>query len=192
MQDNPFSNESLSIQPASHDIAIPLQTLGTIIYTNTCAPTDQELCQHPHIVLSSTADWDPHHVRFPSHDVEEEYRSTINAIQTRQHFAPSFISTIDDPAIFAEWFISLVQVHDPNMDKADVPSAQTFHTKEREMTVTAADLSERWFIGLAQAEKTIAPQHRGYYDRQYYHLLGGTVLTGCMRGRDSGAPCILI
>ena len=83
VQDNPFSNERLSIQPASHDIAIALQTLGTIIYANTRAPTDQELGQHPHIVLSSTADWDPHHVRFPSHDVEEESRSTINANQTR-------------------------------------------------------------------------------------------------------------
>ena len=157
MQDNFFSYERLSIQPASHDIAIPLQTLGTIIYANTRAPTDQELGQHPHIVLSSAADWDPQHVRFPSHDVEEESRSTINTIQTRQQYCvePSFIGTIDDPPTFAERLISLVQVHDPNVDKADVPSAQTFHTKERKTTVTAADLSERWFIGLAQAEKTI-------------------------------------
>ena len=65
VQDNPFSTERLSIQPASHDITIPLQTLGTIIYANTHAPTDQELSQHPHIAMSSHADWDPHHVRFP-------------------------------------------------------------------------------------------------------------------------------
>ena len=157
VQDKPFSNERLSIQPAFHDITIPLQTLGTIIYANTRAPTDQELGQHPHIFLSSTADWDPHHVRFPSHAVEEESRSTINAIQMRQQYCvePSLVGTIDDPATFAERLISSVQVHDPNMDKADVPSTQTFYTKERKMTVTAADLSERWFIGLAQAEKFI-------------------------------------
>ena len=81
VQDNPFSNERLSIQPAFHDISIPLQTLGTIIYANTRAPTDQELGQHPHIVLSSDAGWDPHHIWFPSHAVEEESRSTINTIQ---------------------------------------------------------------------------------------------------------------
>ena len=159
VQDNPFSNERLSIQSAFHDIAIPFQTLGTIIYaySNTRAPTDQELGQHPHIVLSSTADWDPHHVRFPSHAVEEESRSTINTMQMQQQYCvePSFDGTIDDPATFAEWLISSVQVHDPNMDKADVPSAQAFHTKERKMTITAADLSKRWFIGLSQAEKTI-------------------------------------
>ena len=144
VQDNPFSTERLSIQPASHDITIPLQTLSTIIYPNTHAPTDQELSQHPHIMLRSNADWDPHHVRFPSHDMEEESRTTINAIQTRQQYnvEPSFVSTINDPATFAEWLISSVQVHDPNMDKADVPSAQIFHTKERKATVTTADLSE--------------------------------------------------
>ena len=96
VQDNPFSNERLSIQPAFHDIAIPLQTLGTIIYSNTRAPTDHELGQHPHIVLTSPADWDPHHVRFLSHAVEEESRSTINAIQPR--LEPNFVGTIDDPA----------------------------------------------------------------------------------------------
>ena len=165
VQDNPFSTEGLSIQPASHDITIPLQTLGTIIFANTHAPTDQELNKHPHIVLSYTADWDPHHIRFPSHDVEEESKSTINTIQTRPQYdirnfcaynvEPSFVGTIDDPVTFAERLISSVQVHDPNMDKVDEPSAQTFHTKERKTTVTAADLSERWFIGLKQAEKTI-------------------------------------
>ena len=193
VQDNPFSNERLSIQPAFHDISIPLQTLGTIIYANTRAPTDQELGQHPHIVLSSNADWDPHHVRFPSHAVEEESRSTINAIQTRQQYC---VGTIVDPATFAERLISSVQVHDPNMDKADVPSAQTFHTKERNTTVTTADLSERWFIGLAQAEKTIRattqrllrsailPLVRRYRaDRMYERpRFKGTVYTDTMHG----------
>ena len=157
MQDNPFSTEKLSIQPASHDMTIPLQTLGTIIHANTHAPTDQELSKNPHIVLSSNADWDPHHIRFPSHDVEEESRSTINAIQMQQqcNVEPSLNGTIGDPARFAERLISSAQVHDPNMDKADMPSAQTFHTKERKTTVTAADLSERLFIGLRQAENTI-------------------------------------
>ena len=198
VQDNPFSNERLSIKPAFHDITIPHQTLSTIIYANTRAPTNQELGQHPHIVLSSTADWDPHHVRFPSHAMEEESRSTINAIQTLQQYCvePSFVGTINDPATFAERLISSVQVHDPNMDKADVPSAQTFHTKKRKTTVTTADLSERWFIGLTQAEKTIwattqrllrsaiLPLVRRYHaDRMYERpRFRGTVYTDMMHG----------
>ena len=153
VQDNPFSTKWIMIQPASHNITIPLQTLGTIIYANTNAPTDQELTTHPHIVLSSKADWDPHQVRFHSHDVGEESKSTINTNQMRQQYdirnfchynvEPSFVASIDDPVTLSEQLISLVQVHNTNMDKVDVPSAQTFHTKERKTTVTTTDLSER-------------------------------------------------
>ena len=163
-------NESLWMGDSlTHSLINPNQLCAfgtdTILFANTHAPTDQELNKCPHIMLSSNTDWDPHHVCFPSHDVEEESRSTINAIQMRQQYnirnfcyynvEPSFIGTINDPVTFAEQLISLVQVDDSNMDKVDVPSAQTFHTKERIMTVTAADLSEQWFIGLKQAEKTI-------------------------------------
>ena len=165
MQDNPFSTKRLSIKPASHDITIPLQSIGTIIYANTHPPTDQELNTHPHIDLSSNADWDTHDVQFPSHGLEEKSRSTINAIQIYQQYnihnlchynvEPSFVGTIDNPVTFAQRLISSVQLHDPNMDKVDVPSTQTFDTKERKTIATAADLSERWFIGLKQAEKTI-------------------------------------
>ena len=76
-------------------------------------------------------------------------------MQQQYNVEPSFVGTIAGPATFAERLILLVEVHDPNMDMADVPSAQTFHTKKRKMTITTADLSERWFIGLKQAEKTI-------------------------------------
>ena len=112
VQDNPFSTKGLTIQPASHDITIPLPTLGTIIYANTHAPTDQELTTRPHIVLSSNTDWDTHHVPFPSLDVEEESKSTISAIQMQQQYdirnfchynvKPSFVGTIDDLVTFAE------------------------------------------------------------------------------------------
>ena len=109
---------------------------------------------------------------------------------------PSFVSTIDNPVTFAEQLILLVQVHDPNVDKVDVPSAQTFHTKERKTTVTAADLSERWFIGLKQAEKTICattqrllrsailPLIRRYRaDRTYERLrFRGIIYTDTMHG----------
>ena len=43
----------------------------------------------------------------------------------------------------------------PMQLKEDVPSSKTFHTSERKSTVSASDLSERWFIGLKQATQTI-------------------------------------
>ena len=82
VQDNPYRTDPLGIKPPPYDFEIPLSTAGTIIYTDTRAPTQSELAALLFIVLTSTDDWDPHHVRFPSHDVEEANKATINAIQS--------------------------------------------------------------------------------------------------------------
>ena len=62
---------------------------------------------------------------------------------------------VDDPATFSIRLLSSVQAHDPLQIKEDVPSVKTFHTSEHKITVSASDLSERWFIGLKQATQTI-------------------------------------
>ena len=83
VQDNPYHTDPLRITPPPYDLEILLCTAGTIIYANTRAPTQTELATLPFVALTSSADWDPHHVWFPSHDVEEARRATINAIQSR-------------------------------------------------------------------------------------------------------------
>ena len=165
VQDNPYHTDPLGIKPPPYDFEIPLSTAGTIIYTDTRAPTQSELAALPFIVLTSSDDWDPHHVWFPSHDVEEANKPTINAIQSRQqrdlhqygcyNVEPGLQGTVDDPAAFSIRLISAVQIHDPMQLKEDAPSSKTFHTSERKSTVSASDLSERWFIGLKQATQTI-------------------------------------
>ena len=37
----------------------------------------------------------------------------------------------------------------------DIPSPRTFLSKERHTSITAAELSERWLIGLSQATDTL-------------------------------------
>ena len=165
VQDNLYHTDPLGIKPPPYDLEIPLHTAGTIIYANTRAPTKNELATLPFIALTSSADWDPHHVRFPSHDVEEARRATINAIQSRQqrdvhqygcyNIKPGLLGMVDDPATFSIRLISAVQIHDPLQLKEDVPSSKTFHTSEHKSTVSVSDLSERWFIGLKQATQTI-------------------------------------
>ena len=165
VQDNPYHTDPLGIKPPPYDLEIPLHTAGTIICANTRAPMQNELATLPFITLTLCADWDPHHVRFPSHDVEKARRATINAIQSRQqrhmhqygcyNIEPGLQGTVDDPATFSIRLISAVQIHDPLQLKEDVPSSKTFHTSERKSTVSASDLSERWFIGLKQATQTI-------------------------------------
>ena len=165
VQDNPYHTDPLGIKPPPYDLEIPLRTPGTIIYADTRAPTQNELATLPFIALTSSADWDLHHVWFPSHDVEEARRATINAIQSRQqrdvhqygcyNIERGLQGTVDDPATFSIRLISAVQIHDPLQLKEDVPSSKTFHTSERKSTVSASDLIERWFIGLKQATRTI-------------------------------------
>ena len=69
VQDNPYHTDPLRITPPPYDLEIPLHTAGTIIYANTRAPTQAELATLPFITLTLSADWDRHHIRFPSHDV---------------------------------------------------------------------------------------------------------------------------
>ena len=65
--------------------------------------------------------------------------------------------TIYDPIMVASLMSSHVQVTEVTAPSTlqDVPSAQTFQSKERHSTVTPSDLSERWYIGLGQATQTL-------------------------------------
>ena len=195
VQDNPYHTDPIGITPPPYGLEIPLCTAGTIIYANTCEPTQAELTSLPFIALTSSADWDPHHVRFPSHDVEEARRATINAIQTRQqrdvhqygcyNIEQGLQGTVVDPATFSIRLISAVQINDPLQLKEDVPSDKTFHTSERKSTVSALHLSERWFIGLKQVTQTIKSTSQWLLRSAILPLaqrLRGVVYTDTMHG----------
>ena len=57
----------------------------------------------------------------------------------------------------ASLMLSLVKVAEVTMPPTlqEVPSAQTFQSKECHSTLTPTDLSERWYIGLGQATQTL-------------------------------------
>ena len=158
VQDNPFSHDPLVIEPPNDDVTIPLTTLGTIIYADTRVPTQEELATLPHVVLTADSPWDPHHIQFPSRDMET---SKINATQTHKrgqlidNFEPGLQGTVHDPTTLITHLISSIQVHNPTVTKDDLPMAKTFHSAERRQNVSVADISERWFIGLRQAADTI-------------------------------------
>ncbi len=47
------------------------------------------------------------------------------------------------------------EVHTNDSTGLDVPLVRIFTSKERHIGVSAKELSEQWFIGLAQAHNTI-------------------------------------
>ena len=130
--------------------------MGTIIYFNTCAPSDHELSTLPHIPLSSSATWDPHNVVFPTHCVERgEHQLQISSISSISSSAHDLTTTIHDPVTFHSRLVSLVQVHAPFKSPDELPPVPTFQSKSRHSSVTPEDLSEQWFIGLKKAKDTI-------------------------------------
>ena len=134
VQDNPFSRDPLVIEPPNNDVTIPLSTLGTIIYVDTRVPTQEELAALPHVVLTADSPWDPHHIQFPSRDMEAV---KVNATQTHKrgqlidNVEPGLQGTVHDPATLITCLISSIQVHNPTVTKDDLPIAKTFHSTKK-------------------------------------------------------------
>ena len=56
---------ALSVITEENELCIELVMAGTVVYAETFTPSDQELHQCPHIILSSPHAWDPQNVFFP-------------------------------------------------------------------------------------------------------------------------------
>ena len=152
----------MGIEDLSSGITIPLATLGTVIYADTRSCTNDDLSRLPHIVLSSDAHWDPHGVLFPAHCSDREVASITMSSTCQQHDFNSNLKTdanigsiCFNPFELASHLVTSIQVTGPNQEKQDILSSKTFTSKERHNMVTPEDISNRWFIGLAQASKTI-------------------------------------
>ena len=135
VQDNPFSHDPLVIEPPNDNVTIPLTTLGTIIYADTRVPTQDELATLPHVVLTAHSPWDPHHIQFPSCDMETV---KINATQTHKrgqlinNFELGLQGTVHDPTTLITRLMSSIQVHNPTAKKDELPMAKTQRRKETE------------------------------------------------------------
>jgi hypothetical protein len=175
VQDNPYSVESIHIGAEDGDFILPLLASGTMIYFDSHTPSNQELHTCRHITLTSPSLWNPHDITFPSpsHQVEE-----ISQLRSRRDDDDYVFVTLSPDEFAAQIIISVkineipvehvsvehvsvepthVVISDARIDNVldDVPLRRTFVSDQRHTAVTAAELSERWCIGLAQATNTI-------------------------------------
>ena len=196
VQDNPFDTKPLSI--TTDDVSIEPYSEGTIICGDTWTPTESELGQLPWLILTSLHDWDPHNVCFLSCSGQSSDNTPIESSHSILAVDTLLQHTIYDPMMVASLMSSQVQVAEIVMPSAlqDVPSAQTFQSKERHLTITPSDLSKRWYIGLGQVTQTLkvttqqlmhsailplAWQYR--VDRMFIRLrICGTIYTDTMNG----------
>ena len=89
--------------------------------------------------------------------MEERLISRVESLRASEMSDDDDIVVSLNPQELVERMISQVKVSDVRVDEmpTDVPLRRTFVSNERHTAVTAAELSERWCIGLAQATNTI-------------------------------------
>ena len=70
VQDNPFDRVQMHLATEDGSLTILMEADGTTIKFPTRSPTDQELRECPHVVMTSRAEWNPRSVVFPEHTCE--------------------------------------------------------------------------------------------------------------------------
>jgi hypothetical protein len=160
VQDNPFDSQSLHLSSHDDEITIPMYADGTVIYFLSRTPTDFELSHCRHVQLSSNSPWDPRDVQFPTtaHHMEEAIFHTIGKVRQFDLSAQDE----DEPITTSIGSRLISEVKVDGSEPKDIPIPRTFATGKRYTDVSAQELSERWFIGLAQAHETIKVTTQNY------------------------------
>ena len=154
MQDNPFSDQRLSITTGDH--IIPLHTQRTTIFCNTQSLTINEQQNLPQIELTSHQCWEAHKVHFPT--VEHPSATALSMTHHLCSCDHCLIESMYDLEYLSTRFVQQVQVkwpdERPEQIEEDLPSSQSFESREQHNTLTASDISEQWHVGLTQAANT--------------------------------------
>ena len=87
VQDNPYDQNPMLIRKESDTdgFVACLKSRGTDIFIDTWTPTDQDLRENVHVVLTSLTQWDPHSIRFPQtskSEIDEIEGYNISSINT--------------------------------------------------------------------------------------------------------------
>jgi Reverse transcriptase (RNA-dependent DNA polymerase) len=192
VQDNPYGDTQMHLATEDNTMTMLLQSEGTTIFLESRTPTEDELQQCTHVTLTSKSPWNPRDVCFPQpkQPVEEGMwlaRASATRCGTTDAVDYEFHERI------AARLIGEIRIDEPQ----DVPLRRTFVSNERHPEITANELSERWGIGLTQAQNTIRittqkgtrsailPLSRRYRADRVFEkpLLRGDYYTDTMDGR---------
>jgi len=142
IEDNPYCGRQMMIRKTDPDddedfVAI-LKSQGTVIYMDTWTSTDEDLNELPHVVLTSSKEWDPHKVVFPSClDLEEKpIYDVYNMRAMKSLIVPTVVCSepLEDDKLLAP---------------------KTFISTERHSNTSPEDLNEAWGISVDQAKMTL-------------------------------------
>ena len=174
VQDNPYSNTPMVIQKdtAEDDFVACLKSAGTNVFLDTWTPTELDLQQYPHVVLTSDQPWDPHSLQLPGisdteiHEIEGRTISFVGHDSRREkgidfefqdvYHNPMKIFDIQtfNARIIASTVIDTKISNGPLPEDQIMPS-RTFLLSKRHSNTTPEDLSETWNISVEQAKMTL-------------------------------------
>ena len=173
VQDNPYAREPMFIRKDDEDEKFVgcLKSSGTNIFMDTWTPTDSDLSEYPHIVLTSSEPWNPYLVRFPGIselDVQEIEGRNVSVVGTdfREGMADSAYGDPYHEAIrifnlgaFSRRICSSkiieTKVSAGPISEDQILPPRTFLSSNRHSNTTPEDLSEAWNISIQQARLTL-------------------------------------
>ena len=179
VQDNPYDHRPLMISTSDPDFIMCMKTKGTTVYFDSWAPSERDLHECPHIVLTSEHLWDPQKLQMPSTSesdraelehynvsslridplICDQGHSSTSYIYDHHRFNHAVISTIRNVSGSRE---SKVDTNDSHFEgthdvltESSMRPMKSFISDKRHSDVTQSDLSDRWNISESQAAMTL-------------------------------------
>ena len=154
VQDNPYCKDNITYIEANipdndKRLHIPLKSKGINILFETRVPTQQELDDCPHVILTSDSEWNPTEINLPNPSYNTQHiQLQCSVLHTSCYHTNTFIQKISSLAGDHTEFAS-------NQNMSDIPIPQTFMSQDRKSFVNPDSLSDKWLIGRQQAQQTI-------------------------------------
>ena len=144
VQDNPFERDP-PVSIITNHVTIPLITSGTNIFLESFTHTQTKVdnCLHVHLTLDTK--WNPHTVQLAS---TQHMKAECDCSDTE----PGLLQI---SSIYCLHEMTKTLISQRNIEAVDVQERKTFKSNERHTSITSDQLSERWNIGMKQAQQTL-------------------------------------
>ena len=181
VQDSSMWKSAISIITQDNEFCMEVATEGTVVYAVTFTPSEQELQQCPHIILQLPRAWDPHNV------VLHRARRTLEEDMGALRHVSTMYSTggaiknedIIEDVVFSIYqmnskisLLKILELGKPSIDpgKSDMTITHTFQSSDRNLYVTAQDLSESWGISISTSANTLKKTTQNFLRRSVLPL----------------------
>ena len=160
VQDNPTSDEPLYIMTENSDFNMELKMKGTVIFAETFTPSEKELHNCPHVVMSSPHEWNPHTVQFQSQarlfedEMTQRYKiSSTNLTEFKNlHDDENLIFNIGD---FNNRLINSVKTTNYSQISSLTTNANTLSATKNKERLKAKKAENVTFVDTPLSQKTI-------------------------------------